>query len=80
MKIFKLENKFFNFREQLKNWLEDIIIQIELKQLEFIFQMDPQIPQIIESDQYKLKNVLLNLMGNAIKYTDNGFIKLEITY
>jgi len=40
LKIFALENKKFNLREKFDQWLETILIQTELKQLQFKYQFD----------------------------------------
>ena len=40
--------------------------------------MEQEIPIWVEADFSKIQNVLLNLLGNAIKYTNDGFIKLKI--
>jgi len=43
---------------------------VELKQLLFEFEMDSNIPVFIFSDANKIKNVLLNILGNSIKYSN----------
>ena len=78
LKLFKLDNTLFNFRERIKTFLENIIPQIELKQLKFKFEIDKEVPNWIESDYSKIQNILLNLIGNSIKYTSNGFIKVKV--
>ena len=54
MNLFKLEIKIFNLRDMFKKWLENIVIQAELKQLRFEVEIDIDVPQIIESDQHKI--------------------------
>ena len=51
-------------------WLENAIIHAELKGLKFELEMDRNVPDTIASDPNKIKNVLLNLLCNSIKYTD----------
>jgi signal transduction histidine kinase len=41
--------------------------------------MDSNVPIMIISDPYKIKNVLLNILGNSIKYSNQGIIKLIIS-
>ena len=54
LKLFKLENHLFNFREKIKELLENVIIQVELKQLDFGFEMEKEIPEWVEADFSKI--------------------------
>jgi PAS domain S-box-containing protein len=68
----------FDLLTMLKNLEEMFKLQASNKGLEVIFNYAEDLPQYIRSDEGKLKQVLINLLANAIKFTDNGTIKLSL--
>lgn len=48
------------------------------KKLELILDIDENVPQYVEVDSIKLKQILVNLMSNALKFTQVGIVRLEI--
>lgn len=49
------------------------------KHLSFITDIDPNIPQKVFGDELRIKQVCVNILTNAVKYTDKGFVKMCIT-
>jgi DegV family protein with EDD domain len=55
-----------------------IWIKAQEKGLEFRLYVDPSIPSMLFGDEVRIKQVLINLLNNAVKYTKEGFVKLSI--
>lgn len=53
-------------------------IRAEQKGIEFHYQPDANLPNGIEADEKRLRQVLINLLGNAIKFTDKGSVTLKV--
>ncbi|MDY7022892.1 MAG: ATP-binding protein, partial [Cyanobacteriota bacterium] len=64
---------------KLLNCLQDMLeLKAKSKGLELQFEIDPAVPQYIQTDECKLRQVLINLLGNAIKFTEQGQVKLRV--
>jgi signal transduction histidine kinase/DNA-binding response OmpR family regulator len=66
----------------LPSFLQGVVeicrVRSDQKNLEFIYQPDPDLPEGIEADEKRLRQVLINLLGNAIKFTDQGSVTLNV--
>ncbi|HVK54546.1 MAG TPA: ATP-binding protein [Burkholderiales bacterium] len=59
--------------------ISDMIrVRAEQKDLLFIYEAPPDLPAAIHADEQRLRQILLNLLGNAVKFTDQGQIKLGV--
>ncbi|VXD23772.1 PAS domain S-box protein [Planktothrix paucivesiculata] len=66
-----------NLLHSLRNMLAE---RASSKGLELSFNINPDVPQWIKTDAQKLRQVLINLLGNAIKFTHQGGITLEVRH
>jgi CHASE2 domain-containing sensor protein/nitrogen-specific signal transduction histidine kinase/DNA-binding NarL/FixJ family response regulator len=68
----------FDLYQLLKTIEEMLKMRANAKKLELSFDLDSNLPQYIQTDEKKLKQVLINLLGNAIKFTEQGQIILKV--
>ena len=63
----------------LLNEMEDMFrIQAVQKELDFVFERGEKVPRFIRSDSVKLRQVLINLLNNAFKFTERGAITVRV--
>jgi len=74
-KVF-IENTSFSVIELLNELNDTYEKQAAEKKLDFVMEIDANIPVILYGDPYRLRQIITNLVINAIKYTDQGQIKL----
>jgi len=76
----KLDIETINFN--LQSLIEDIVMnisfQISKKNLEFIYKIEPEVPILLKGDPGRLKQVIINFLSNAIKFTKKGEIFLIV--
>jgi PAS domain S-box-containing protein len=75
-----LNNSTFDLHKMLKNTENMLKLQAKKKGLQLIFDCPPDLPQYIETDESKLRQVLINVVGNAIKFTAEGGVNLRLKH
>jgi len=69
----------YNSKSMFMNLYDMIRIHAKKKNLELRFDVDTQFPAFLYGDEKRIKQVVLNLLNNAVKYTERGSISLEAT-
>jgi signal transduction histidine kinase/CheY-like chemotaxis protein/HPt (histidine-containing phosphotransfer) domain-containing protein len=74
----KLEAIDFSLGDCVRSTLETLGVRARAKGLELTVRIDPQIPEILVGDAARLRQIITNLVDNAIKFTARGKIAVEI--
>lgn len=74
----ELDNLEFDLRKSLAEVVKTLAIKAQQKGLEFIFDVHPEVPACIFGDPARLRQVVVNLVGNAIKFTESGDIEVKV--
>ncbi len=73
-----LKQSDFNFVELLKEVEQLFKLKAKQKKIDMSFAFDKNIPRAIFADEPKIKQIIINLIGNALKFTTNGFVQVSV--
>jgi signal transduction histidine kinase/DNA-binding response OmpR family regulator/HPt (histidine-containing phosphotransfer) domain-containing protein len=76
---FELDKHEFNVRELLERSVELIAGQAHFKGLEISLYISPDVPAFVMGDSGRIKQIVLNLLGNALKFTKYGEIRVRVS-
>ncbi len=74
----KFEIRSFSVEKLLNEIVSLFSLQAKEQQLALTFALDPKVPLFLAGDETRIKQILLNLTGNAIKFTREGFVKISV--
>jgi two-component system CheB/CheR fusion protein len=75
----ELEKRDFNLLAEMTALISTFSLQANEKGLKLDLQIDSDAPRILIGDTLRLNQIIYNLVGNAIKFTTNGFVSLHIS-
>ncbi|MBF0525999.1 MAG: response regulator [Deltaproteobacteria bacterium] len=73
-----INNANFKLRDTLGNVMKTLAVKAHEKGLELAYRITPDVPDSLIGDPVRIRQVLLNLIGNAIKFTSSGEVVLEV--
>jgi two-component system sensor histidine kinase RpfC len=76
----ELISEWFNVYEMLKNITATLAPEVQEKRLEMYCWVDPDVPHKLRGDKLRISQILFNMLGNAIKYTDKGYVCLRVVH
>ena len=75
----EIESIDFDLGTTLDGIIDIFSLKLERKGLEFLSFVDPAVPLLLRGDPGRLRQVMINLINNAIKFTDNGEVVVNVT-
>jgi two-component system, sensor histidine kinase and response regulator len=74
-----LEITDFNFAAVVEDVVDMFSLQACEKNLEYLYWIEPDVPHLIRGDSIRLRQILLNLISNAVKFTEKGSVALRVS-
>ncbi|MFZ5573291.1 MAG: response regulator [Thermodesulfobacteriota bacterium] len=74
-----LEKIDFNLRQAIEKTVEIQSLRAQEKQLELVCEISPTVPSLLRGDPGRIRQILTNLISNAIKFTERGDVSIRIS-
>ncbi len=76
---YQLDHSPFNLERVVKAVVNIFLPQADKKGIRLEYQLQARLPEMVVGDHNRLRQILLNLISNAVKYTDEGYVRLTVS-
>jgi signal transduction histidine kinase len=73
-----IETVNFSLRESLAQTMKPLTIRAQQKGLDLNWNVDPQVVDLVSGDPVRLRQIVVNLVGNAVKFTGSGAVRVSV--
>jgi CheY-like chemotaxis protein/nitrogen-specific signal transduction histidine kinase len=77
---FQIKNESFSIHKLMEETYDSVIYSAQNKGIEISFMVDNELPLFLNGDQEKIKQILINLLQNAIKFTNKGYVFTKVSF
>jgi len=74
----RIHDKPFNLHDGIRESISSTLAFALEKRIEFLVRIQPDLPEMFMGDDLRIRQIVMNLVDNAIKFTNQGFVKLEV--
>ena len=74
-----VDNRPFDPTESLRSVIKLLSLRAQIKGLKISYEIDPRVPATIQGDSVRFRQILTNLIANAVKFTSSGGVKVLLT-
>lgn len=75
---FEINERPYRFSVFIEDIVNSVVLKAAEKNIEFVTDIDPSIPSELIGDSARIKQILINILNNGVKFTKEGFVKLLV--
>ncbi|RKZ35857.1 MAG: hypothetical protein DRQ37_05490 [Gammaproteobacteria bacterium] len=74
---FSLDNRVFDLYEVISRTMNLVALEAEAKHVSLRVEVDPGVPCLVEGDSERVRDILMNFVSNAVKFTEHGYVRVQ---